>query len=91
MWKLGTVWKNKQTPLVEDCRSTEPEKAVFNNKRKCGSSIEKLIEMTIYFARHHEKAVKIKGENCQEKEKQPEEGGGHGQERKDSYSKRAHQ
>ena len=41
--------------------------------------------------RHHEKAVKIKGENCQEKEKQPEEGGGHGQERKDSYSKRAHQ
>ena len=25
--------------------------------------------------RHHEKAVKIKGENCQEEEKQPEEGG----------------
>lgn len=41
--------------------------------------------------RHHEKAVKIKGENCQEEEKQPEEGGGHGQERRDSYSKRAHQ
>lgn len=35
-----------------------------------------------------EKAVKIKGENCQEEEKQPEEGGGHGQERRDSYSKK---
>lgn len=60
MWKLGTVWKNKQTPLVEDCRSTEPEKAVFNNKRKCGSSIERLTEMTIwYFGRHHEKARSV--------------------------------
>lgn len=60
MWKLGTVWKNKETPLVEDCRSTEPEKAVFNNKRKCGSSIKRLIEMTKrHFRRHHEKAVSV--------------------------------
>lgn len=30
--------------------------------------------------RHDEKAVRIKRENCQEEEKGPEGGGGHGQE-----------
>ena len=40
--------------------------------------------------RHDEKPVRIKRENCQEEEKGPEGGGGHGQEGRDGYSETAH-